>query len=243
MTAPATDASKLSWVCRLGDSEADRQQRHLDFVANIRTSGLPASSQGQVLRQLNLIEANVPVYCAAERLTGVPALVLAALHYREANNDPTRSIMSGEPLGAVNPDTHAVEGTTPIENAVDAAHHLITGAAEIYGVRVRRGMNTIDLAYALAAYNRGGRYCRAGEMHPMLSPYVASGLVASNVSMRWPDVGSDDGAGPEAWGEPSSVRGRPDPRIGALTIARGLGSEITAPAFAWNTDEVVIACR
>ena len=251
-TAPAPDQrllaaarvpqSRLSWVCRTDPGPDGATRRHAVFVRNIGGSGLPDTSRQQVLAQLPRIEDNLDVYCTAEQLTGVPALVLAAIHYREANNDPTRSIMSGEPLGAVNPDTHVIEGTTLLDNALSAADHLTSGAAQIYGVTVDRHMSSIELAYTAAAFNRGGRYCRADQLHPMRSPYVAAGLVDANVGMPWPDLGSDDG-GPESWGEPPSVRGRPDPRIGVLTILRGLGSEITAPAFSWNTDEVVIACR
>ena len=234
--------SRLTWACRYEPGPDGDARRHAAFVRNVAGSGLPHSSRRQVLSQLARIEADIDLYCTTERLTGVPALVLAAIHYREADNDPGRSIMSGEPLGTVNPDTHVIEGTTPLDNAISAADHLRSGAAQIYGVAVNRRMNSIDLAYAVAAYNRGGRYCRADQLHPMRSPYVAAGLIETNVGMVWPDLGSDDG-GPESWGEPPSVRGQPDPRIGVLTLMRGLGSEITAPAFSWNTTEVVIPCR
>lgn len=242
IAAMQVPTSRLSSACRYDPGPDGDARRHAAFVRNIAGSGLPDSSRRQVLSQLPRIETSIDLYCTTERLTGVPALVLAALHYREANNDPTRSIMSGEALGEVNPDTHVVEGTTPLDNAIRAAEHLVSGAGQIYGVAVNRRMNSIDLAYAAAAYNRGGRYCRADQLHPMRSPYVAAGLIEANVGMIWPDLGSDDG-GPESWGEPPSVRGRPDPRIGVLTLLRGLGSEITAPAFSWNTAEVVVECR
>ncbi len=182
----------------------------------------------------------LPIYCAAEVYTGVPALALAAIHYREADNNPMRSIMSGEALGQVNPDTGLIEGTTPIDNAIAAARHLAGNARSVYGIRVGLQMSPIEMAYALASYNRGSRYCRAGQLHPMESPYVAAGLTPANVGMIWPAIGGD---GPDAWGEPESVRGHPDPRMGALTLMRALGSEITTNAFAWNTSEVQIACR
>lgn len=158
-------ASRLSWACRYETGRDGDARRHAAFVRNVAGSGLPDSSRRQVLAQLSSIEAGMDLYCTAERLTGVPALVLAALHYREANNDPARSIMSGEPLGEMNPDTHTVEGTTPLDNAISAAEHLRSGAVQIYGVVVSRQMNSIELAYAAAAYNRGGRYCRADQLH------------------------------------------------------------------------------
>jgi hypothetical protein len=74
----------------------------------------------------------------------------------------------------------------------------------------------------------------------MNSPYVASGLFPETIGMRWPDIG-EDGAGP--WGEPASVRGQPDYRLGALTLMRALGSEVVANAYAWDLNAVQIACR
>ena len=238
--APRPDASPTSWVCSTGRSPS---KRHQDFLDHLASSELPTSSRDQLIGQLPRIEASLGTYCAAEEATGVPALVLAAIHYREANNDPTRSILSGEQLGTTNPDSGSVEGTEPLANAVLAAQHLQRGGEQVYGVRVDLSMSTADLAYALAAYNRGGRYCRATPMHPMMSPYVANGLIPTLVTMNWPDVGSTDNAGPAAWGEPESVRGRPDRRLGALTVMRGLGSEITDRGYSWDTGRAQKACR
>lgn len=238
-----------TWPCQGPTDPADPTtaaavtERRRTFEDNVSISGLPTRSQRQVLAQIPRVEAGLPLYCAAEAATGVPALVLAAIHYREADNDPTRSIMSGEALGAVNPDTGIVEGTDPLDNAIRAARHLSGNAWAVYGVAVGPRMTTAELAYAAAAYNRGNRYCRAAQMHPMRSPYVAGGLIERYVGMSWPDVGSENGASAAAWGEPPSVRGRPDRRIGLITLMRGLGSEITAPAYAWDTDEVQIRCR
>ena len=238
--SPQPDASRASWVC---SSRRSPSQLHRDFLDHLASSELPMSSRDQLLGQLPRIEAGLGTYCGAEAATGVPALVLAAIHYREANNDPTRSILSGEPLGSTNPDSGSVEGTEPLSNAILAAQHLRRGGSQVYGVRVDLSMDTGDLAYALAAYNRGGRYCRAKPMHPMLSPYVANGLITTLVAMNWPDVGSNDTAGPAAWGEPESVRGRPDRRLGALTVQRGLGSEITDRGYSWDTGTAQKACR
>ena len=185
----------------------------------------------------------MPIYCEAQRLTGVPALAIAGLHFREAESDPTRSILSGEQLATVNPDSHVIEGVTRLDNAVRAARHFASGAAEIYGIDVTAPMGWSELAYAAAAYNRGGRYCRADELHPMNSPYVASGLINELVGMRWPDLGSDDGTSAEAWGEPPSVRGQPDLRPGIATFMRGFGSPIVANEYSWDLAQIEIPCR
>ncbi|MFN8053196.1 MAG: hypothetical protein U0Q22_17275 [Acidimicrobiales bacterium] len=247
-TAPTASAAPTplppptSWPCTERGLVDDPAKLHDALVDALRGSDLPPSSATRLFRQLPRIEADLSMDCTAERLTGVPSLVIAAIAYREADNDPTRSSMSGEPLGAVNPDTHVVEGTTRLDNAVATARHLRTNAAEIYGVRVDAAMTPVELAYAALAFNRGGRYCRAGQLHPMASPYVASGFVDATVGMSWPDVGGDDGA-PTAWGEPATVRGHPDDRLGVMAVVRGLGSDITAPAYAWNTAEPQIACH
>ena len=91
-TAPAPDQrllaaarvpqSRLSWVCRTDPGPDGATRRHAVFVRNIGGSGLPDTSRQQVLAQLPRIEDNLDVYCTAEQLTGVPALVLAAIATR-----------------------------------------------------------------------------------------------------------------------------------------------------------------
>ena len=257
-TPPANARSKasapvvgtaLSWPCRIDENvPAQRDLRYAAFADNLAKSGLPRASVQRIANQLPLIDANLWAYCGAERATGVPALVIAALHYREANNDPTRSIMSGEPLGATNPDTHIIEPASLGDNAIRSAGHLRDMARSVYGITVRPNMSPAELAYAALAYNRGSMYCRGqnngvGQLHPMTSPYVSSGLFEEWVGMAWPDLGGSSVGSPEAWGEPASVRGRPDLRPGVYVVLRGLGSEIGIQPYAWNTDQVQIPCR
>lgn len=247
--AARAGSDRLSWPCRIDETvPAQRDMRYTAFAGNLSASGLPRASVQRIAGQLPLIDANLWAYCAAERATGVPALVLAAIHYREANNDPNRSIMSGEPLGTVNPDTHQVEPGDLGANAIRAAGHLRDMARSVYGITVRVAMSPAELAYAALAYNRGSMYCRgvdngAGQLHPMMSPYVSSGLFQDWVAMPWPDVGGSSIGSPEAWGEPASVRGRPDLRPGAYVVLRGLGSEIGIQEYEWNPSEVQIPCR
>lgn len=239
----------VSWPCRIDESSGDdRDLRYQAFIDNLAASRLPGPSAQRLAAQLPLIDANLWAYCDAERATGVPALVLAAIHYREANNDPNRSVMSGETLGAVNPDTHVVEPTAFGDNVVRAAQHLAGMARSVYGIRVTRDMSPAELAYAALAYNRGSMYCRGeengvGQLHPMSSPYVSSGLFDDWVGMPWPDLGGSSVGSPSAWGEPASVRGRADLRPGVYTVLRGLGSEIGVQEYAWNTADVQIPCR
>ena len=167
------------------------------------------------------------VYRAAEKRTGVPWEIMAAIHYREGSNDPATSIWAGEKLGAVNPDTDERMPSDPVENAVSASNHIIDMATSIYGVDLRsRKLTTEQLAKALLAYNRGGMYKNAGGntgedgqtippegLGPEHSTYVVGGLTEDNT---WYGAGHY-GSGTD-WGEPESRQGEVDARPGALTV-------------------------
>ncbi|NLA34955.1 MAG: hypothetical protein GX868_04605 [Actinobacteria bacterium] len=238
---PALAQYPGSWPCRSSDSPVDHAARHERFVAALAVSDLPAVSKTRLAAALGGIEESMWLYCEAERRTGVEALLLAAIHFREANNDPTRSIMSGEPLGARSPDTGSIEGGDRIDNALRAANHLRNNAAAFYRVDLAARPTPLEVGFAALAYNRGGMYCRVPGLHSMESPYVAGGLMDITVDMTWPDVGGADG--PAAWGEPASVRGKPDRRLGVLAIMRGLGSPTLTQAFSFNTAETVAGCK
>lgn len=55
-------------------------------------------------------------YEAALEGTTIPWQLFAAIHYREARNNPERSIFAGEPLGTINDDNHVVYGETLEDN-------------------------------------------------------------------------------------------------------------------------------
>ena len=242
-TSPPTKSVETSWPCTFDDSPVGLAGRHAEFVGRIERSDLPEATRTRLTGALPRIEESMWLYCEAERRTGVEALLLAAIHYREANNDPARSTMSGETLGARNPDTGAIEGTDRIDNAIRAAEHIKGNAAAFYRVDLTSEVTPLEVGFAALAYNRGGMYCRVDGLHPMESPYVAGGLIERTVDMAWPAVGGGSIGTAAAWGEPASVRGKPDRRLGVLAIMRGLGSPVLTRAFSFNTAETVPGCR
>lgn len=48
--------------------------------------------------------SNIEIYQQAQEITGVPWEVLAGIHFIEGSSDPNKSLVSGRPIGAVEPD-------------------------------------------------------------------------------------------------------------------------------------------
>ncbi len=195
---------------------------------------LPSQSQEKFNAHVGKIDELRAVYDEIEKETGVPWMMMAGLHYREASNRPDGSMFAGEKIGGTNPDHGDVKGTSLLENGIKAAKHFIDGAARIYGITVRPDMTDEELVYALLAFNRGSMYKNAidyigREMNPDESPYVYNGLDEPHLNMHWPDMGhySKNGG---SWGEPESVQGKPNTPLGAMTIIRGLRNREVQPA-------------
>ncbi len=86
-----------------------------------------------------LTDEQIQVYAEAEKQTGVPCEVLAGIHYREADSDPTKDLQSGADLG----------GRSLLDSALQAATELQDKAGgEI--------TNQDTLIKALSWYNGGG---------------------------------------------------------------------------------------
>lgn len=150
-------------------------------------------------------------YIAAWQQTGVPWQLLAAAHWREANMAPNRSAVSGEKLGAINPDTGKVEGNRLEETVVRSAQIMRSNAERVYGITGLADENTWP--DALLAYNRGAMYANAAK-HGHTLTWRDSAYVTK--ADRWAGVGHY-GRG-EDWGEPESVQGKRDSRLGALEM-------------------------
>lgn len=176
------------------------------------------SMRGQIEAALPNIDALRSAYEEVEARTGVPWEALAAIHYREANNAPDRSMWAGEKLGSVNPDHGDVKSSDLVENGVEAAESLKGFAAKAYGVEVGPNMDADDLKYLFLTHNRGYMYKNASkyigrELSADESPYVMNG-VAGFEDMHFFERGSLS----KGWGEPESVQGKADSRPGALAI-------------------------
>jgi hypothetical protein len=140
--------------------------------------------------------------------------VLAAVDYREANNDPARSALSGETIGTANPDNGAVT-TSKLDSLRRAGDHVRTMAASAYGVTLTAASPENDVKAALLAYNRGFIYKNAGAGWEA-SPYVINRFDAAHMDMAWPTLA----------GEP--LAGLVDTRYGAWTLVARLGGAMTA---------------
>lgn len=150
-------------------------------------------------------------YIAAQYVTGVPWQLLAAAHWREANMAPNRSAVSGERLGAINPDTGRVEGSKLEATVVRSAQIMEANAERYYGITDLANEN--NWPDALLAYNRGSMYVNA-ERHGHTLTWRDSAYVTK--ADRWAGVGHY-GRGTD-WGEPQSVQGKRDSRFGALEM-------------------------
>lgn len=173
---------------------------------------IPAESQAKVDAHRPVIEQSRPLYEKLAKETGVPWQIPAAMHFREATNDPKRSMWSGQALGTANWDHGDNKGNTLEEDGRKAIQHFKDKAKQVYGIKIGNNNTFEELKKAFLAYNRGSWYKEAG-MPVENSPYVMNGFDAEHMDMIWPD----------SWVEPDSVRGYRNVQLGAMTIVVGLG--------------------
>ena len=190
---------------------------------------LPKDTQRIIEAQMPQIEELKPLYIEAAERVNLPWQAIAAIHYRECNNDKESSAFSGVEFGDVNPDTGKVDPTDKVENYIAALEHLKKVAKKFCGVELTIASPIEDWAKALLAYNRGGMYEVAVEFEGkkwtfLMSPYVMNGLFGYE-HMSFPDRGHyDSNDSTKCWGEPESVHGKRDKRdCGALAMMIGLG--------------------
>lgn len=158
-----------------------------------------------------------PNYQEAAEAENIPWQMLAALHYREAGNDPGASIGSGEPLGSSNPDSNDVWPTDKTENYKRGAQHLKEMAKMVYGIELTATSSFEEMRDAFVAYNRGFMYKRVNQ-DPDTSPYAMNYYDAEHAGgdgegMVWPGNAS----------EPGSTQGKVNKQAGAMTIMALLG--------------------
>lgn len=168
---------------------------------------VPAGAADLDLATLERINALKAEYERASQTSGVSWAALAALDYRENNNAPDRSALSGEIVGATNPDSGAVT-TSKQDSLVRAGEHLKGMGSGVYGVTIGPDTGGEDIQKAFLAYNRGSIYQRAGGT-PNDSPYVMSRYDAAHDDMTWPPY--------------DPLAGGSDARYGAFTIFTRLG--------------------
>lgn len=154
------------------------------------------------------IEQLKPLYEKSAQAAGIEWEIIAAIHYREGNNNPDQSVFSGEKIGSSNPDSGTTRGTTIEENIMLAGPAIKSYAKDFYNVDLKPANNTVeDLQKLFIAWNRGNLYKNNNQ--PIdTSPYVMNYYSNEYADMRFPDTKA----------EPASTRGKLDRRNGALTM-------------------------
>lgn len=164
---------------------------------------LPAATLQQI-KAINLdgmLAKTKERYVYGEQQTKVPWQMLAAIHYREGQMNPSRSMLDGSGLGGTSMDGFQT-GSNGNDDAKRAALHLIEMAKSVYKIDITTDRSLEGIAKAFLSYNRGFLYVRAGATYNT-SPYVMNGFDDAHMNM--------------SWGPGDTVSGR-DMNLGALTV-------------------------
>jgi hypothetical protein len=104
--------------------------------------------RSNVLETLERYPENIKIYKQAEKETGVPWQILAAIHYREGGGRPNTSVISGRVIGKWEPD---------VERTFDSLLESAIYGADILKGKVGGDLSTpAQIAKALTRYNGGG---------------------------------------------------------------------------------------
>lgn len=165
-------------------------------------------------------------YQAAETETGVPWQLLAAVHFRESSNDPSRDLQAGNPFGGGGSQASTSYGTygrpgTIEESIVIAAKELINKASGGVVKKPITGPNPDSEAVKDALFGYNGRasvYARQAEalgFSATTQPYEGSPYVMNNFDEKHKNMGiiTRDFGGLDGT----------DARPGAYTVYVGLG--------------------
>ena len=165
--------------------------------------------------------ANKEIYDYAAEKTGVPWQILAALHYREAKMDPTKSIGDGSSLTAGVSKDGLVIYADAKEDAANKAAVFVKNAAGVYSLNIDTvsSWSVDDWGNAFLAYNRGHMY-KVVDQSYTLSPYVMNYIDSDHENMAWTYADSYyNGAKLNGLYD----AGQKDSNVGALTVANYLG--------------------
>jgi hypothetical protein len=134
------------------------------------------------------------VYAEAEKQTGVSCVILAAIHYLEANNDSCSSLISGRKIGVPEPDNNNQVYDTLLDTAI-AAGNEFTGKLKAVRSLFPSYTSYQTLITAFSFYNGGGNsnclsdppsseygHCPA-QFRGEDDPYAVSWLDANHAKM------------------------------------------------------------
>ena len=154
-TPPPTKASAPSGACN------GQLLAKLLEGSEYKNSVPPEERQASLTTAISRITPELEaIYAEVERQTGVPCEVLAGIHYVEANNRSTGSLISGRAIGSPEPDQGGKIYSSLLETAVDAAK-ILKGKASLPKEEYAEFTSIEQLISAMSKYNGGGnRNCR-----------------------------------------------------------------------------------
>ena len=154
-TPPPTKASVPSGAC--DGSLLAKLLEGSEYKSSVPPQERQASLTAAISRITPELQA---VYAEAQRQTGVPCEVLAGIHFVEANNRDSGSLISGRAIGSPEPDQGGKIYSSLLETAVDAAK-ILKGKASLPKEQYAEFTSVEQLVSAMSAYNGGGnRNCR-----------------------------------------------------------------------------------
>jgi hypothetical protein len=128
-----------------------------EYLNSVPPEARQSSLTGTISRITPELEA---IYAEAQRQTGVPCEVLAGIHFVEANNRTTGSLISGRGIGSPEPDQGGKIYSSLLETAIDAAK-ILKGKANLPREEYTEFTSIEQLITAMSKYNGGGnRNCQ-----------------------------------------------------------------------------------
>lgn len=154
------------------------------------------------------INALKSIYVTEAQTAGIPWQMLAAIDFRESNNNPNTSMLGGEPLGTKAADSNNVPQTKA--ESIQMGLKILKGnLAAGYKVELKLNPSADELKKIFVTYNRGVAYFRANTPADK-SPYVMNQFDDAHMDMVFPSLPGE------------TLAGRTDHREGAFTIYSAL---------------------
>lgn len=174
------------------------------------TSAIPNSVKlpAPIIDAINKLKS---IYVAEAQTAGVPWQMLAALDFRENDNNPNLSMLDGRPLGSQALDSNNAPQTKA--ESIRAGLNILKGnLAAGYKVDLKLNPSADELKKYFITYNRGVSYLRA-NVDPDKSPYVMNQFDAAHQNMVFPSISGE------------TLAGRTEHREGAFTIYTALAGD------------------
>lgn len=123
ISARALAEADNTWLINQAEATIASISGTLSFYTTLLPNPLPEEPSTWQAFKENIVSAvyanpsNIEIYQQAQEITGVPWEVLAGIHFIEGNSDPNKSLTSGRPIGAFEPDV-------PIRSCQNSSNEL-----------------------------------------------------------------------------------------------------------------------